>query len=348
MKKARSQVHIVTPCLLAGADQTTAELRPASIRGQLRWWFRLLNPGQADREKAIFGGVNNGPRASSVVVRIKTPLDSLEVVDKKSARDIAGTNYDYFLWPLGRKGSTPRGYIAPNQTFELSITHRHVQNGERLPSDVLKAFLIFGALGTRSRRAYGSIYPHRVTIDGKEWRPPANAEELVEAAKTLLASAGCVVLQVAHPVPTWKGALDKCMDFLKAFRCGSSKSGTPSKWGSNDHDAPFNRDPEVYRQAIGLPLTQRYSQPNRGTFESEVRGADRWASPLLLKVIPLGEELLPLAIFCNSMVLPDNQGITLRDRGKNVNKKLSLDLWNAMQDPSRHSAVGWTGAARLT
>ncbi|TAE90912.1 MAG: type III-B CRISPR module RAMP protein Cmr1 [Verrucomicrobia bacterium] len=36
------QLEIITPCFCAGADQGIAEIRAASIRGQLRWWFRVL------------------------------------------------------------------------------------------------------------------------------------------------------------------------------------------------------------------------------------------------------------------------------------------------------------------
>ena len=347
MKRATANVRIVTPCLLAGTDQTTAELRPASIRGQLRWWFRLLNPGRKEQEKAIFGGVNNGTQASSLVTRIKTPAEKIRVVDKQNAEQIAGSSYDYFLWPLGRRNSTPRGVIAPGETFELLLTHRHVKDGDVLPKDVLEAFLLFGALGTRSRRAYGGIFPKALTIDGKDYNPPPDIAAVAETAERLLKPADCRVLQIAAPSATADESIQVCVRFLRAFRCGSDKSGTPSKWGENDHDAPFSQHSAVYRPALGLPLKQRYSR-NRGSFDTEVRQADsRWASPLLLKVVPVENGFLPLAIFCNSMVLRE-QPVTLRDRNKTVKKDLSHDLWHAMQDPSRHPEVGWKGAKLLT
>ncbi len=347
MKKAEATVKIVTPCIMAGTDQHTAELRPASIRGQLRWWFRLLYPNQADREKAIFGGVHNGARASSVVVRVKTRKDQIRITDKQKAEDIADSNYDYFLWPLGRNNSTPRGIIEPGQTFEMSIVHRYLQTGEALPQDVLQAFLLFGALGTRSRRCYGSIYPDSLVVDGESWDIPQNLEQFGHVARQLLKPARCTVLQVASPEEKASDAVGCCAECLRTFRCGSDRNGmTPSKWGKHDHNAPFSQDETVYRQAIGLPLEQRYTGSSHARFCSEIPNGERWASPLLLKVVPLAEGYVPLAIFCNSMVMPE-QRITLRDGGREHQKKLSHDLWNAMQNPQRHTEVGWNGAKIL-
>ena len=347
MKKATAEIQIVTPCILAGTDQETAELRAASIRGQLRWWFRLLNPEQRDREKAIFGGVHGGAQTSSLVVRILTKADEVKTVDRQKAEDIVGSNYDYFLWPLGRKNSTPRGFIAPGEVFELLLTHRHVGGGEPLPSDVLEAFLLFGALGTRSRRGYGSIFPRRLTVDAEERRVPDSVDTVTREAERLLKHADCTVLQVDAPKERASKAVDTCAQFLRAFRCGSEKSGKPSVWGKNDHDAPFSQEYNVFRQVVGLPLEQRYSRPNRGTFRSEVPGADRWASPLLFKIVPVNGGYLPLAIFCNSMVLPEEQKIELKDRDRAVTKRLSHDMWRAMQDPEKHAQVGWNMAKRL-
>ncbi len=53
-------IELLTPCFCAGADQTKAEIRAPSIRGQLRWWFRALG-GTPQGEKEVFGGVHALP-----------------------------------------------------------------------------------------------------------------------------------------------------------------------------------------------------------------------------------------------------------------------------------------------
>ena len=64
------KLTLITPCFCAGADPKVAELRAPSIRGQLRWWFRVLG-GTPEKEKEVFGGVHEGAKASKIVVRVK-------------------------------------------------------------------------------------------------------------------------------------------------------------------------------------------------------------------------------------------------------------------------------------
>ena len=73
MRRADVTFRFVTPALLAGADQKSAEIRAASIRGALRWWMNALN---FDKEviNDLFGSAagNRGQR-SRVIVRDTTP-----------------------------------------------------------------------------------------------------------------------------------------------------------------------------------------------------------------------------------------------------------------------------------
>ena len=55
MKKAIFEFQFLTPAILAGADQNTAEMRVPSIRGALRWWTRLIAGKEIERD--IFGYV---------------------------------------------------------------------------------------------------------------------------------------------------------------------------------------------------------------------------------------------------------------------------------------------------
>lgn len=51
MKRATLEIEFVTPCFLSGADQKgAAEWRAASVRGQLRWWFRAVAGGPFGRD----------------------------------------------------------------------------------------------------------------------------------------------------------------------------------------------------------------------------------------------------------------------------------------------------------
>lgn len=65
IEKISSEIETVTPMFLAGADGKTAELRPASLKGLLRYWWRALEAESDlsklhDKEAEIFGSVDRG------------------------------------------------------------------------------------------------------------------------------------------------------------------------------------------------------------------------------------------------------------------------------------------------
>lgn len=74
MQRMTLELELVTPCFLGGANPETAEWRAASVRGQLRWWFRALAGGRLGGDLAavhrleteVFGSTS---RASALVVR---------------------------------------------------------------------------------------------------------------------------------------------------------------------------------------------------------------------------------------------------------------------------------------
>ena len=69
--KKEYNLKFITPCFCAGADGETAELRVPSIRGAIRWWFRLLG-GNKLQEENVFGGISKDQGIKScIVLRVK-------------------------------------------------------------------------------------------------------------------------------------------------------------------------------------------------------------------------------------------------------------------------------------
>src|SRR5215218_8971789 len=70
MLRQTFQVEIVTPCFLGGA-RDRAEWRGASIRGQLRWWFRAVAgarfAGDLDQVRAAEEEIFGSTQRSSAV-----------------------------------------------------------------------------------------------------------------------------------------------------------------------------------------------------------------------------------------------------------------------------------------
>jgi hypothetical protein len=249
---------------------------------------------------------------------------------------ITGSDFDYFLWPLRDQSHSPgaaaRGVIEAGQEFTLLLSHSRIAGGDKLPASVLKGALLLGSLGTRSRRCYGSLWPSEADIDGEAWAVAKDPAGIGEQVAKLVKGTGVKVMAWGQPADSWSHAVDRAAQQLKRFRCGSPKSGTPSKWGQNDHDVPLKGGSVVYRQALGLPLTQRYSDGKR--WNSSTASGDRWASPLMLKVIPWGGKYQVVAVFLDKYVMKDGESIELKGRGAQIpSVRVSHDLWNEMHLP---------------
>ena len=71
MQSITFECEVITPMFLAGADGVTPELRPPSIKGALRFWWRALNGhlelSELKRiEGKIFGDTS---RRSNLIIR---------------------------------------------------------------------------------------------------------------------------------------------------------------------------------------------------------------------------------------------------------------------------------------
>ena len=339
MKKAIAKIKLVTPCISSGADQKSGEIRSASLRGVLHFWFRVLG-GSLTEEQAVFGriGKQDETRKSSLNVRVKTPVEMCTKV--QDSKGLTGNEFDYFLWPLRDQRHTPgageRGVVVAGEEFDLILSHNRIKDGAPLPSDVFKVALLLGSLGSRSRRCYGSLWPETLTVDGEEWKVPETMADFKLQLEELLHGRNVTVCCWGSST-SWQDAVAMAAGTFKKYRCGSPKSGTPSEWGQNDHDVPLKKGGELFRPALGLPLTQRYSSREVGTWNTSVsahkgdRDNNRWASPLLLKIVPLQGQYHVLAVFLNEYVLPEGTGLTVSGRNGRVNAKLSLDLWRELK-----------------
>jgi len=149
----KKTVEIVTPCLCAGARQEEAEIRPPSIRGALRWWFRALD-GTKSAEAEIFGSAaGTQGSASKVVVRVsKLPSGGREKMDLTS-------NQNFFT--SGRQGTHAR--IAAGVQFSLTILERYPIASEKFDF-ATECFLRLGSIGLRSNRGCGAL-------QDADWRP---------------------------------------------------------------------------------------------------------------------------------------------------------------------------------
>src|SRR5271165_557947 len=123
LRSLEVELEAVTPLWIGGASRQ-AELRPPSVRGSLRFWFRALAGGLLgeelrsiwEAEGAVFG---NTARASSVVVRLfGSPRMSFAVVGE-TEQELPGLAY--MFWSVFQQ---KREAILPGERFRLRLNSR--------------------------------------------------------------------------------------------------------------------------------------------------------------------------------------------------------------------------------
>lgn len=152
--------ELLTPCFCAGFSKFQPEMRMASIRGQLRWWTRLL--GEEADEYRFFGGVKgknldfkDDPVASSWKWSLTSAPNNPKPIDK----------------PLVPHKSNNRGFnapaIPPGSRYTIGWQSQSHPSFTRSPGAtdrdalerILKVWMLFGTVGRRSTRGMGSVWP---------------------------------------------------------------------------------------------------------------------------------------------------------------------------------------------
>ncbi|WP_250629787.1 type III-B CRISPR module RAMP protein Cmr1 [Rhodoflexus caldus] len=171
MKTITFTCETITPMFLSGADASTPELRPPSIKGALRFWWRAMNGHLSleelkKKESEIFGGTEPAQR-SKVIMRIgKRRLTNENTKQKDflpkgySVNVGLGTMHaiDYLAYGIENfdpQKSFNREYLRSQKEFDLVLSFP-----ENLQEEILKTLFVFsyfGGLGAKSRNGLGSI-----------------------------------------------------------------------------------------------------------------------------------------------------------------------------------------------
>jgi CRISPR-associated protein Cmr1 len=160
MERLQLSCEVVTPLFCAGADQQRPEIRPPSIRGAMRFWWRALHGAAVgndikalqQQESAVFGATE---QASKVMVRVHPSELSIGQFDfRESLR--------YMGYGLAETREDPaRRYIAPGAKFSIELLSPDIARLKQAAA-ALCLLLNLGGIGARSRRGWGSL---RVTTE---------------------------------------------------------------------------------------------------------------------------------------------------------------------------------------
>lgn len=265
MKTITFECEIITPMFLAGANGKTPELRPPSIKGAMRFWWRAMNAGNyqqlkdlKETECKIFGGSDESSGRSKVIIWVSKQPKYNESTDKN------------FLLPHkegNRRGEMPcfmpaSKFIVNLQTLQLE----HLQENE-----IIKLFQTvskLGGLGKGSRRGYGSFKITNIKINGTEInKPNLELDELIIRRSEL------------------KYPYIKNVQISKSPKTIIQIREISSKIHSNDYSQALRKSREngnIQKDKSGK------EQPNKNYLEyprSIGDGSNRFASPIYVSII---------------------------------------------------------------
>ncbi len=342
--------RVVTPLYCAGTDDTKPELRLPSFKGGLRFWWRALAWSRygGDLEKIkrqedyLFGSTERGQ--SRVHMRLSVAEKSRIIRKKESVftdshgRPVRlGARYlGYGLMKAfsGRNGKAEqlvRGFLDAGLEFTVWLRYHGCREELAQLQDALVALGIFGGMGARSRKGWGSIGLQRLLVDGKEcWANPEDIDDLREKigqmpstsglpeytafsgdARYLVLSGGNVALELLDRIGR------ELVQYRSWGRNGKILNGIPSEQNfKGDHDLMKTRGPRSKhprRIAFGLP--HNYGR------DVQVRPADhrdRRASPLFIHIHEIGRTPVGVLSFLPARFLPKRTYVSVGESGYRV------------------------------
>jgi len=176
------EVETVTPLFIAGADQRYIEnegLRPPSLRGLLRWWFRAIMGGVhyslgnldlkkiSEEEKKIWGSTDKKSKVSLIVSSVKFKVSPF----REFKEEVKYLSY----------GVHNRPYIEPNSQFKIYLYFRPSISKGDIKKVVATLWLLInlGNIGSKNRKGFGSLRVVKdANIEGLEFRNPNTLKDL--------------------------------------------------------------------------------------------------------------------------------------------------------------------------
>lgn len=323
MESLRATFEVVTPVFCAGANQKgPSAIRPMSMRGALRFWYRALDGDFRENEPKHFGdAAGDANTASPITLRV----GEVRLQANRNLRQEYGSKpphyFGYFLYA----GDNERQAIVPDATPEKN--RFVVQLDARWPGDLdrtrrawaaaLWLFGHLGGLGARSRRAFGTL----ALVD---W--PQSWE-------------GIALPRPAHGAATPQEWIDRFTHGLRMVREWFPRGATPGHGhqaiderfsifllpqGSATNEQAINDAASVLSSlrsmcpdkgldwhgelsALGLPRS--FSNPQE---QARPQGTgDRSASRLHIRVVRIGNSFHPLFAYLRAPLVPEGATVVI-------------------------------------
>lgn len=314
--------NLITPMFGGGVTPGEVDrampIRASALRGQLRFWWRLLQDAGRESENsadlfqdecALWGAISsNGPQASRV--RVQIVGDQVGEPQLVQARE-SDSGFPPYALILDRKDNP--WLIRQGYSFELVLrfNERVTPTQREEVVEALRWWASFGGVGARTRRGLGAV---KAVGDHTELKP-VTAEEVKAKGGWMIVGKTAI-----NAVKAWKDSVGALQRFRQGPGVGRNQGqhNRPgrSRWPEADtirrtakthapmHQPKHKVDGFYPRAAFGLPLVFHFKDKNQGdprgkdsdSLELNPKGQDRMASPLILRPYFDGQRCRPMAL----------------------------------------------------
>lgn len=357
-------LELVTPAFLAGVrqEQEDCDLRSATLRGHLRWWWRTMHAAHLNREDlvrletAIWGNAKNSG-ALALFVRSekggdRRKFDKTQVAKHLATRNSQGIQYAAYGMDETRYRKR-RWYIKPGSRWTLTLNARCGRVPKDGPSigaaDVLRQGQIalwllcrFGGVGSKARNGFGSFAD--VEIDAIEC-----IQDCKEAGAKLRRAASMGVRRS----PSMSSNLDDMLEPLEFPIVSRDHWFVLDQLGQSMQSFARKNKHDERKATLGLPRKihgpgkdpmprqiHKYHRPPK--FLLSAHGRERVASPVHYHLArdTDGAFIVRLTAF-PSPVLPDVK--TSRAVLEELRNHIASELAKPMPNPGKRGKMNPTG-----
>ncbi|MGB0525033.1 MAG: type III-B CRISPR module RAMP protein Cmr1 [Flammeovirgaceae bacterium] len=276
--------HLITPMFLHGADPIIPELRAASLKGVLQYWWRAIHPSTVIEkirleEALLFGGAKNegeewkevGKSKVRVFIKSSAELKHKKLSELNLKRNKYSVNYLSFGVQAFNEPSERECFIpstdAPIQIeFQFgNVTDEQFESVKR----AFAAFIHFGNLGSKSRNGFGKLFPakpleitYQKVLEAGKQKPLANFTAFSKESRCL---------ESTGTYHSW----DQAMDYLKTVYENARKA-LPQKANRTLVAAPI--ETKINPQDFYVKINDKDEK------------IDRHAKPYFVSVIPIAQQ----------------------------------------------------------
>ncbi len=290
-------------------------VRPSSVRGHLRFWWRATAGAGFSSAKDLFDAEEKlwGSAEKYGKVSLRVSQKPARLMKYSDFVQGFGDARSYALFPFAKNRGVEEANCLVDLEFILTLTFP--QEYQKQIHDAVAAWINFGGIGSRTRRGCGSLEASsKLTVQAKE--------HIEHSLLTFLPKQYLIGTIQNNPMIAWKQSLEIYRDFRQGIPFARENGSDPTnskKAGRSRYPEPdtirrLSPSPKAKwthqprhvvkgfpRADLGLPIIFQFiGEGEIHTLEGFAEKQTRFASPVITKVIKVDKGYAPILMILDA------------------------------------------------